>query len=157
MLRLAPIVLVLLVGTGHTTVHAQDFTIEINAQVGKDGKTAEAKYPKGARPRPLLTVNARAAISVKWTVRNAGKETVKDALVHFVVVKIAKPDQDEVPKLNKNVVVETALTMDFKALDKADGEITFAAPAAGVYLIRLEIKGTAAQTEPFAALDLMVP
>jgi hypothetical protein len=157
MVRLAPVAVVLLIGAGQASVYAEDFTIEIKAQLGKDAKTADARYPNGSRPRPILTANAKAPITVKWTARNVDKETVKDALVHFVVVKIAKPDQDEVPKLNKNVIAETALTMDFKAMDKADGEITFAAPASGVYLIRLEIKGTAAKTEPFAALDLMVP
>ncbi len=52
------------------------------------------------------------------------------------------------------MVVESALTMDFKANDKTDGEIGFL-PSPGYYLIRLELKGTGKEPMPFAAVDLM--
>jgi hypothetical protein len=160
MLRLASFVLVLLLGVhGPSPVRADDFAIDLSAQAAKESKAAEAKYPlpdKKAQSRSVLTVAANTPITVKWTARNADKATVKDALVHFFVVKQEKPDQQDVPKLTKNVIVESALTMDFKAQDKTEGEITFTVPNPGCYLLRLEIKGIAVKDEPFAALDVIV-
>ena len=97
-------------------------------------------------------------IRVQWSVRNTDKAlTVKNVLVHFFVVKIDKADQQEVPKLTKNVVVESALTMDFKALDKTEGDLTFSVPNAGRYLLRLELKDAPkGGRDPFAALELLV-
>jgi hypothetical protein len=161
MIRSASLILVFLVGVnGLTPIRADDFTIDLKAQAAKQAKSAKVTYPapdpKG-QPRAILMADVKTSITVKWTVRNTDKAaTVKDALVHFFVVKEEKPDQRDVPKLNKNVVVESALTMDFKAQDKTEGEITFTVPNQGSYLLRLEIKGTAAKDEPFAAIDLIV-
>ncbi len=90
--------------------------------------------------------------------RNTDKATVKDVLVHCFVVKIDKADQQEVPKLTKGVVVESALTMDFKTQDKTEGEISFTPPNPGRYLLRLELKNAGAKDgrEPFAALELLI-
>lgn len=142
-----------------SAVRADDFAIDVSAQAAKESKAVEAKYPqpdKKAQPRAVLKVAANTPIIVKWTARNLGKATVKDALVHFFVVKQEKLDQQEVPKLTKNVVVESALTMDFKTQDKTEGEITFTVRNPGCYLLRLEIKGAAVKGEPFAALDIVV-
>jgi hypothetical protein len=136
-------------------VRADEFRIDLNAQAGK---TAEAKFPASAKkgePRAVLNVAVNTAVTVKWTARKTDQGAVaKDVLVHFFVVKVDRPDQQEVPKLTKGVVVESALTMDFKSQDKAEGEITFTVANAGCYLIRLELK--AGGSEPFAALDLLV-
>ena len=161
MIRLAFLVLVWLMGVNALTpIRADDFTIDLQAQAAGPSKIAAAKYPPPdakAQPRAVLIAGVNTPITVKWTVRNTDKAaTVKDALVHFLVVKVEKPDQQEAPKLTKGVVVESALTMDFKAQDKAEGEITVMVPNPGIYLLRLEIKGTAAKNEPFAALDLSV-
>jgi hypothetical protein len=160
MIRLACLALASMLGLlGAAPAHAQQFTIDMVARAAKEPKTAEARFPD-AQPqaRTILTATADAPVTVKWTVRNVDKAaTVKDVLVHFVVVKQDKPDQQEVPRLTKDVIVESALTMDFKSQDKTAGEITFTVTQAGCYLIRLELKGAADKDgrEPFAALDLL--
>ena len=138
---------------------ADDFTIDLKAQAGKKPESAEAKYPvpdMKPSPRAVLMTAVDTPISVKWFVRNTDKAALKDVLVHCFVVKIDKADQQEVPKLTKNVVVDSALTMDFKAQDKTEGEIRFTVPNPGRYLLRLELKNAGAKHEPFAALELLV-
>jgi hypothetical protein len=161
MIRSASAILVLLaVGNGLAPIRADDFTIDLKVQAAKQTKSAGATFPapdRQGQSRAIFAVDVRSSITVQWTVRNSDKAaTVKDALVHFFVVKEEKPDQQDVPKLTKDVIVESALTMDFKAQDKTEGEIAFAVPNRGSYLLRLEIKGTAAKVQPFAALDLIV-
>jgi hypothetical protein len=142
------------------SVQADQFTIDLVARTAKESKNAEAAYPAPqAKPsaRAVLTAAADSPITVKWTVRNLEPgATVKDVLVHFFVVKQDKPNQQDVPKLTKNVVVESALTMDFRPQDKTGGEISFTVINPGSYLIRVELKGVAGNDgrEPFAALEL---
>ncbi|HEX3313836.1 MAG TPA: hypothetical protein VHR72_03040, partial [Gemmataceae bacterium] len=150
--RLSSHVLILLLGVCVLApIRADDFIIDLKAGAAKHDKSATAKYPASdpkIQKRSVQMAGVDGSITVKWTVRSADQApAVKDAVVHFFVVKEEAPDQQEVPKLNKNVVVESALTMDFKAKDKTEGEITFKAPQAGAYLLRLEIKGTGAKTE----------
>jgi len=143
---------------GASPMHAQQFTIDLVARASKEARIAEAKFPAKPQARTILPAGADAPVTVKWTVCNVGRAAVKDVLVHFVVVKQDKPDQQEVPKLTKDVIVESALTMDFKSQDKTTGDITITVNRAGCYLIRLELKGAADKEgrEPFAALDLLV-
>jgi len=162
MRRPAPFLFVVLLGLVAPSLgRADDFTIDLKVQAGKKPETAEAKYSSPdakSSPRAVLMAAVDAPIGVKWHVRNTDKATVKDVLVHFFVVKIDRADQQEVPKLTKGVVVESALTIDFKAQDKTEGEISFTAPNPGRYLLRLELKNAGAKDgrEPFAALELLV-
>lgn len=139
---------------------AADFAIDLTARAGTTSRSVAAVAP-GAKPpaRAVLMAGADTPITLRWTVRNRDKEaTVKDVLVHAFVVKEERLDQPNVPKLNKGVAVESALTTDFKAQDRTEGEITFRVSGAGYYLIRLEVKGAAGRGEllAFAALDLHV-
>jgi hypothetical protein len=138
-------------------LRADEFSIDLKALAVTDAKIAEAKHPAPSKraERPMLSVTANSPVAVKWTTRKTDQGAIaKDVLVHFFVVKEDKPGQQDVPKLTKEVVVESALTMDFKLQDKAEGEITFTVPNAGCYLIRLELK--VGGSEAFAALDLLV-
>jgi hypothetical protein len=161
MLRAVDGALALLVGFACVSRgHAADFAIDLTARAGDTSRSATAVAP-GAKPpaRAVLTVNADTPITLRWTVRNIDKgATVKDVLVHTFVVKQERLDQPEVPKLNKGVAVQSALTMDFKPKARAESEVTFRVSAAGIYLIRLELKGAAGKGEllAFAALDLRV-
>ncbi len=143
-------------------LRADDFAIDLEASAGKKTKTAHAEAPAaGTKPQPraTLTASVDAPITVKWSLGNkAAKATRKDVLVHFFAVKIARPGQQEVPKLTGNVLAESALTMDFKPGDRTEGEITFAVTKPGCYLLRVETRGAALKEghEPFAALDLVV-
>jgi len=99
-------------------------------------------------------------LTVHWTLRNVDtRASFKDVLVHFFVVKIDKAGQAVVPKLDRDVVAESALTMDFKPKEKAEGEVTLRLPRPGAYLMRLETIGAVtgpAGHEDFAALDVSV-
>jgi hypothetical protein len=142
---------------------AQEFAIDLEARAGKVSKTAHAEVAApGVKPkeRGILAVTAGDKITVQWTLRNAdAKATFKDVLVHFVAVGEAKAGQPAMPKLDKDVAVESALTMDFKPKDATKGELSFTLDQPGSYLLRLETIGAAAGPqghEYFAALDVVV-
>lgn len=141
---------------------ADHFAIDLKVTAGKASKTAHADTAGiGVKPKPrgVLEVKAGERLTVSWTMRNSGKAAVKNVVVHFFAVKEAKAGQEAVPKLNKDVAAESALTMDFKPKDKAEGELTFTLATPGAYLIRVETIGAAAGKdghEHFAALDVVV-
>jgi hypothetical protein len=141
---------------------ADHFTIELRAKAGENTKTAKTDtVVLGDKPKTRGILEARAGqdITVKWTLTcTAKKEEFKDVTVHFFVVKEEKTGQRAVPKLDKDVTAESALTMDFKPKDKSDGELTFKIETPGNYLLRLEtLNGAGAEGhEHFAALDLVV-
>jgi len=139
------------------------FTIDLEVQAAKMHNTAHAEtVALGAKPpaRKVLEVKAGQPITVRWTLRNVSRtETFNDIVVHFFAAKEEKAGQQAVPKLDKDVAVETALTMDFKPNDKADGELMFSLDKPGCYLVRLETIGAVAGSavhEYFAAMDLIV-
>lgn len=155
MVRSALFALALLAALLPSTVRADPFTIDLVARTAKTPKGVAA----GTSPRAILNADRAAPITVQWTVRNPDPAvTAKDVLVHVFVVRQARPDQPGVPKLTGDVAVESALTMDFRPRDQAEGTFTCTIPQAGCYLVRVELKGAAAQgeREPFAALDLLV-
>ncbi len=138
--------------TGNQTAHAQ-----ISA-LGQKSIPALGEKPK---PRAVLDVKVGDKITVKWTLRStAAKETAKDMTVHFYAVKINKLGEPPPSKLDKGVISETALTMDFKPKDKTEGELNFQIEQAGFYLLRLETipppPGGLEDLIHFAALDLIV-
>ena len=161
---LAPVPAVL-VGLGALpAAWAGPFTIDLKAQAGKASQTAHAetltrKLGTKPKPRGVLEVKAGERVTVRWTLGQGNpKDTAKDILVHFFVVKEAKAGQQAVPKLDQGVVVESALTMDFQPSDKTEGELTFVIAKPGPYLLRLETIGAAMAIngrESFAALDLV--
>jgi hypothetical protein len=156
--------LALLVGlTVPAQIGAAPFTIDLEAKQSKASQTAHAQpILGGGRPktRAVLDIKVGATVTVKWTLRNTdAKATFKNVLVHCFVVKEKEIGQLAVPKLNKDVVVETAQTVDFKPKDVARGALTFIIEKPGNYLVRLETIGAAATREDndyFAALDLRV-
>jgi hypothetical protein len=142
---------------------ASHFTIDLTARAGKASQTAHAETTApGARPRAraVLEVKAGQRITAHWSLRNADpKATFKDLIVHFVAVREATLGQAAVPKLDKGVAAESALTMDFRPGDQCEGELSFTLDRPGNYLLRLETRGAAAGAqdhEHFAALDVLV-
>ena len=143
--------------------HAGHFAIDLHVGSDKEGKTVHADIlAPGVKPRPreVLAVRAGAPIKVKWTVTcTARKETFKDVVVHLFVVKERTVGQAALPKLDKGVPVESALTMDFKPRSRARGKVDVKLTIPGAYLLRLETIGAAVGIdghEHFAALDLVV-
>jgi hypothetical protein len=139
------------------------FTIDLTVRAGKASKTAHAEIlALGIKPGPraVLDLKAGQAVAVHWTLRRGtGQAAVKNVLVHIFVVREQAVGQATVPALNKDVAVESALTMDFRPGEKTEGDVTFTPDGAGAYLLRLETIGAAAGAggrECFAALDLNV-
>jgi hypothetical protein len=144
-------------------VRADHFAIDLEVKADGARKTVKADRAAlgvKAKEREALTAKAGATMTVKWTVTSTAKTgVVKDVLVHFFVVKEEKLGQASVPKLDKDVAAESALTMDFKPKDKATGELSFTIASPGIYLLRLETIGAASGAdghEHFAALDLVI-
>ncbi len=140
-----------------------EFKIDLKVEVGSASKTVHAETAAlGVKPRPreVLQAKARSKIAVRWTLTNAdSKKTFKNVVVHFVAVKEEMLGQRNIPKLNKGVAAESALTMDFGPRDATRGELSFTIDTAGSYLVRLETIGAAAGDEGqeyFAALDLAI-
>lgn len=145
-----------------SSASAADFAIVLKVQVGKKSLTAsEQKADIGAaqKKREVLRVKAGDKVQVRWTMTNRDKAALKGVLVHFFAVKQAELGQKIQPKLDKGVLAESALIMDFNPKDKATGELNFAVAQPGPYLLRLETIGAAVGDrgqEFFAALELLV-
>ena len=142
---------------------AEPFAIDLEVRSGKARKTAHAESAApGARQkgRDVLEVKAGAPVTVKWKLSSTDrKATVKDVTVHFFAVKQDRPGQQAVPKLDKGVIAESALSMDFGPKDKNEGTLSFTIDEPGCYLFRLETIGATAGPaghENFAALDVKV-
>jgi hypothetical protein len=147
---------------------ADHFTIDLEVKAPKATRTVHAETARlpdlsdlGAKPKPraVLEIQAGDKVTIRWTLASAApKETVKDVLVHFYAVKIEKAGDRPPTKLDKDVLLESALTMDFKPKDKTEGELTLQVTRPGVYLLRLETKGAAIGPdghEHFANLDVV--
>ena len=148
---------------GPAVVQAEPFSIDLNIEAGKVSKTAHADTaPPSATPkaRPVLETKAGDQITIRWKLTNTDpKSTFNDVLVHFYVVREGTAGQRAVPRLDKDVVAETALTMDFKPKDKAEGSVQIHIAQPGSYLVRLEPIATGVckvGRAPFAALDLVI-
>lgn len=141
---------------------AGDFGIELKVLVGKKSLTAsEEKADFGTKPgkRAVLKIQAGDRVEVRWVMTNRDKAMAKNVLVHFFAVKEEELGQKVQPKLDKGVLTETALVMDFNPKDQAKGELNFTVAQAGPYLLRLETIGAATGdrgSEFFAALELLV-
>jgi hypothetical protein len=142
---------------------AEPFAIDLEAKAGKASQTAHVE-PAGLetapKPRPVLEAKAGQRVTVKWTLRCSDpKTTYKDVTVHFFAAHEAKAGQKALPKLDRDAVAETALSMDFKPKDSTEGELSFTLDKPGSYLLRLETIGAATglgSREAVAALDVVV-
>jgi hypothetical protein len=142
---------------------ADGFAIDLEVKAPKGSRTVHeepAGFQIKPKPRAVLEVQTGDSITIKWVLATkAPKETVKDVLVHFYAVKIDKPGDPPPSKLGKDVLLESALTMDFKPKDKSEGELNLQLDKPGTYLLRLETRGAAVgpmDHEHVATLDLVV-
>lgn len=143
-------------------VCADDLKATLELEGSKEKRTAVSestlKRPR-AKPRPVLRATVDESLTVRWKITCSAAKPQEEVLVHFYVAREDKPGQEQAPDLKSDrVVVESALTMDFKDKDSAHGTLTFQINKAGVYLVRVEVEGkeTTPLDEPFAALDLEV-
>jgi hypothetical protein len=161
MIRIFHFALLLTLMAFSTSARADHFAIELEVKGPIASHVAKSETAGlGVKPktRAVLEIQAGDQVTIKWTLGNSGKDTSKDVLVHFYAVKISKAGDPPPPKLDKDVLLETALTMDFKPKDKSHGELTLKPEKPGVYLLRLETIGASAGAndhEHFATLDLV--
>jgi hypothetical protein len=142
---------------------APSFAIDLKLQSATASKTAHAEVSAlGVKPMPrqVLHVKAGERLRVEWALANidAGK-SFKNVVVHFMAIKEDSLNQLQVPRLDKGLAAESALTMDFAPKDTARGALNFAIDVPGFYLVRIETRGVATNgndEEYFAALDLVV-
>lgn len=145
-----------------SAARADHFSIDLKVRAGKESKTAQTETASlGTQPkkRDIFNVKAGDRITVKWTLTKKDAKAVKNVLVHFFAVKLQELGQKTTPKLDKGVLAESALVMDFNPKDKTQGELSFVITQAGPYLLRVETIGAAVGDsghEHFAALDVLV-
>jgi hypothetical protein len=153
---------VLFLGASNTA-RADHFTIDLEVKAPKANKTVHAEtlgLGIKTKPRAVLEIQAGDTITIKWTLASAGTDVVKDVQVQLFIVKIAKPgDPPPSPRdFDKEAILQTALTMDFKPKDKTEAELSQLVDKPGTYLLRLETKGAAVGSddhEHFANLDVI--
>ncbi len=142
---------------------AQQFAIELKVQAGKESKTARtvtAVVGFKLKPRDVLKLKSGERVKVRWTLKDVDAQAAfKNVMVHFFAVELDRAGQTTLPKLDKGVVAESALVMDFRPKDQTEGEMSFVIAQPGAYLLRLETIGARVDFgghEYFAALDLVV-
>jgi hypothetical protein len=142
--------------------HADNFTVSLEVTDGAAKKTADTETdpPKagGIVIRPIMEAKAGAQCTAKFKVVCTGNDTLKDVLIHFYVVKTDKAGQAPPALDPKDVVIETAQTMDFSDKTATSAELQFLPEKSGMYLIRVETQSPAEQKgrEFYAAMDLAV-
>ncbi|MHB8522233.1 MAG: hypothetical protein ACYDH9_15950 [Limisphaerales bacterium] len=125
----------------------------------QDAETVPVRQQPRDSRRAVLHARVNEPLTVRWTCVSPDGKAVPDVLVHFFVVREDRLNQAQVPDLKLDrVVVESALTMDFKDRDPAKANLSFKVDQPGTYLVRIEAQTPDATqlTENFAALDLEV-
>jgi hypothetical protein len=142
---------------------AGDLEIHVGIKVGARDvhteRTDEAPSKVKAQERPVFELGRKERAVLSWRANNGSvSRKFEDVLMHFFVVEEARAGQREVPKLDKGVVYEGALTMDFLPKSMADWQMSLTIPEPGNYLVRVETIGLAPKEgrERFAAMDLVV-
>ena len=139
----------------------EPFAISLEVRSGDARMTAHAESAApDAKPkeRAVLEVKAGDRVTVQWKLNGTDpKAKIEDVTVHFFAVKEETAGQRVPAKLDKGVIAESALSMDFGPGDKNEGELNFIIDKPGCYLFRVETIGAAAGAadhEDFAALDV---
>ena len=96
---------------------------------GKASKTVHGEaVSRLATPkeREVLTIKAGQRVTVQWKfIYNDPKETLKEVTIHFYAAGAEKTSQASLPKLDRTVLAETALNMDFTPKETNEGELHF--------------------------------
>ena len=140
---------------------AEDFaaTLELSSATAKLALT-NAALPNLRQPevRPVFHAKATENLTLHWTLTAKAAKLFEDVLVHFYVARVDGPDQQPDLKKPENVVLEGALTMDFKGGNSALSDVKFQVDKPGNYVVRVEAQhpDLSALDEPFAAINLVV-
>ena len=140
---------------------AEDFaaTLELSSATAKLALT-NAALPNLRQPevRPVFHAKATENLTLHWTLTAKAAKLFEDVLVHFYVARVDGPDQQPDLKKPENVVLEGALTMDFKGGNSASSDVKFQVDKPGNYVVRIEAQHAdlPALDEPFASMRLEV-
>lgn len=143
-------------------LRANHFEVTLALSDGQNSQNAKTQTePPQAREvivRPEMQSSFGKSFTASWKVTCQNKDTLKDVLIHFYVVRIDKPGQAPPPLEPAEVVIETAQTMDFSNRTSTSAVLQFQPDRPGIYLVRIETQGTAEATgqEYYAAIDLIV-
>ena len=163
MLRLQ-VLLALAMGRALTTTPAaSDFEIGVEVKSGdrlvRTDRTEQTPSAEKPTPRRVIEQAPNERLSVSWHAENTSKaKPFEDVLVHFFVVRENEIGQAEIPKLDKTVIYEGALTMDFNPGECADWQFALKIREAGNYLLRVETIGMLDPYghEYYSAIDLAI-
>jgi hypothetical protein len=156
---LSSILLVLLATNPPLAEHAK-ITLDVTAKGETTTAYVDQTPPEhGKNPRPIVKVKAGDSINIQYIFTNTyPNKTLENVVVHFYVAKEDKVGQKPTPDLGNeaNVVMESAIEMDFKPGAKAGARTTLKIDKPGAYLIRIESRQTNSDHEHFSAIDLIV-
>jgi hypothetical protein len=162
MLRIAKICGLLLSVVTPLPALAEHAKIQLDVKVaGQPTATAfmdQTPPDWGKNPRPVARVKLGKAVNVQWILTNAyPHKTLENVVVHGFVAKQERVGQKELPDLRgEEVTLESAYDLDLKPGAKTGARFTLRLTEPGVYLIRVETRGTESDHEHFAAVDLVV-
>lgn len=147
-------------GLSAAQVLAEHAKINLDVVTPTDQKTAHVDQTppaSGKNPRPVIKAKVNDPIKLQWMFTNVyPNKTLDNVVVHFFVARQEKVGQKELPDLQGDVVLETAINMDFKPGGKAGQRNTLKIDTPGVYLVRVESRETQSDHEHFAAIDLVI-
>lgn len=128
-------------------------TLEIKGLREQQKAVSASAGASHVRPaQPLLETKADEPLTLRWTVRNTGRRSCDDTLVHFLVVSKGSADARATSRhLPQSSVLEGALTMDFAPTNSASGTLALRIHDPGSYVARIEAKPDAANSETTAA------
>jgi len=141
------------------TAAADDFVPTLTLTNGVQSQEAVTQPAKpAAASRSTMEGKSGVLVTARWKVLSAATRPIKDVLVHFYVVRIARVGQAPPPLEPSGVLVESALTMDFDPGSTSQANINFRPEREGIYLIRIEADHGSRPDESvsFAAMDLIV-
>jgi hypothetical protein len=151
---------VTLLALAASSARAEHAKINLDVVVPGDQKTAfvdQTPPEAGKNPRPVIKAKVGDPIKVEWLFTNVyPHKTIENVVMHFFIARQERVGQKTVPDLKGDVVLESAFDMDFKPGTKAGARTTLKIDTPGVYLIRVESRGTQSDHEHFAAIDLVI-
>ena len=142
-----------------SAARAEDFATTLVVSDGVARQEAATQPAKVATARrTVMECKAGVVVTAGWKLVSTAKAPIKDVLVHFYVVKIDRLGQPPPPLDPRQVIVESALTMDFDVGSTTHANLDFRPDHEGIYLVRIEAEqGTGAESSvSFKDLDLVV-
>ncbi len=140
----------------HGAPAANDFQIKL---IGQGKVLAESSSIQQPQARLRIQVPVTGPLEFTWRAKNSSTNTTRPGIiVHFYVVRQARPGTAAPAKTGKNAVYEGALTLDFDPGETAIWRFDFQLPDSGDYLLQVETLGlapTQGGRETLAAVDLV--